>query len=57
MVVMMLHKYSRAAVVHVTQLTHNGKTSKQGSTDLCANAKGFEFLAYGLTWGEKRALR
>lgn len=26
-------------------------------TDLCANAKGFEFLAYGLTWGEKRALR
>ena len=38
MVVMMLHKYSRAAVVHVTQLTHNGKTSKQGSTDLCANA-------------------
>ena len=26
MVVMMLHKYSRAAVVHVTQLTHNGKT-------------------------------
>ena len=26
-------------------------------TDLCANAKGFEFLAFGLTWGEKRALR
>ena len=25
--------------------------------DLCANAKGFEFLAYGLTWGEKRELR
>lgn len=25
--------------------------------DISANAKGFEFLAYGLSWGEKRELR